>query len=131
MEYVHNIPVEFDSEYDCCSEKITKKYGAMVCPIYIPEKGEPQIIMFRVSKTGVRHGMIELPGGTKEANELPHETAARETREESCNYLDIYPENLKYTAYVKNLYSFCFFIKVPFMSNASFQNNLYYEINKK
>lgn len=107
------------------------KSAAFVIPIFYPSDGsEPQIIMVRAAPGSKRVGKIEFPGGTNDGDELDIHTAAREAREETCGYLDITANDLYFCPRKVVAKNSVFIVKVPFMTNTKFQENLSNEKRK-
>ena len=106
------------------------RYPAFVVPIFFPTDGtEPQFIMVRAAPGSRRVGKLEFPGGTNDG-EPDNVTAARECREETCNYLDLQPDELQFCIRKILSKTSIYYVQVPFMSNTKFQENLAQETRK-
>ena len=106
------------------------KLAGIVCPICYEnidgiELDEPVFIMFR-SSGGKRKGLLEFPGGRRDiSDKSTRDTAAREAFEETCEYLDIDPDDLigmPHKLLLKT--SVVYYVRVNMMTNFVFQKNL-------
>jgi len=125
-------PYLYSGNYPAPEPESNSPPGSVI-PIYYPINGEPQFVMFRAASGSARAGLLEFPGGCNDEKDFSVlQTAARECREETCEYLDItVPRDLSGTPWRKIWQGYCFYISVPRMTDRDFQKNLEIERNDR